>query len=350
MNEFSERARPYFEKVQKLAPTIREHANRAEREAQIPREVVDAFHEAGLFRILLPRTMSGGELTIPDSLRLIEEVARIDASAGWNFAIWSGGPILGQYLSRAAFEQIFGDPRAIGAGSLNPMTNQAMRVEGGWRFSGRATYASGSGHSSWLTVAAPVLHDGAPQIVDGVPMLRAGFFPTAQGKVLNTWSTAGMRATGSNDCIFENVFVPDDFSFDWLNAQSTWQRGPFANIPLTLQISGLAVVVLGTARHALDALCELAQAKVPGLSVATLRERHLAQTQFAQAEGLLRAGRAYFYQCNDEVWRKGEAGENFSVNDRAHFRLGVVTAVKLGLQAIDLSGGRGRDEFHADRV
>ncbi len=97
MNEFSERARPYFEKVQKLAPTIREHANRAEREAQIPREVVDAFHEAGLFRILLPRTMSGGELTIPDSLRLIEEVARIDASAGWNFAIWSGGPILGQY-------------------------------------------------------------------------------------------------------------------------------------------------------------------------------------------------------------------------------------------------------------
>lgn len=336
MNGLSEGARPYFEKVQKLAPIIREHADRAEREAQMPREVADAFHEAGLFRIFLPRTMAGGELTIPDALRLIEEVARIDASAGWNFAICSGGPIFGQYLSRTAFEKIFSDPRAVGAGSLNPMTSQATRVEGGWRFSGRATNASGSGHSTWLTVAALILRDGAPQFVDGVPMLRAGFFPTAQAKILDTWSTVGMRGTGSNDCVFDNVFVPDDFSFDWLNAQSTWQRGPFANIPLTLQIGGLAVVVLGTTRHALDALYELAQAKVPVATMTTLRERPLAQTQFAQAEGLLRAGRAYFYQCSDEVWRKGEAGENFSVNDRAHFRLGMVTAVKLALQAIDL--------------
>ena len=69
----SERARPYFEKAQKLAPIIREHADRAEREAQMPREVIDAFHDAGLLRILLPRQMGGGELTIPDSLRLCEE-------------------------------------------------------------------------------------------------------------------------------------------------------------------------------------------------------------------------------------------------------------------------------------
>ena len=67
----SERARPYFEKAQKLAPIIREHADRAEREAQMPREVIDAFHDAGLFRILLPRQMGGGELTIPDTLRLV---------------------------------------------------------------------------------------------------------------------------------------------------------------------------------------------------------------------------------------------------------------------------------------
>ena len=75
----SERARPYFEKAQKLAPIIREYADRAEREAQMPREVADAFHDSGLFRILVPRNMDGGELTIPDSLRLCEEVSRIDA-------------------------------------------------------------------------------------------------------------------------------------------------------------------------------------------------------------------------------------------------------------------------------
>src|SRR5271156_1200303 len=99
----SERSRPYFEKVEKIGPVIREHADRAEREAQMAREVADAFHEAGLFRILLPRELGGGELTIPDSLRICEEVARIDGSTGWNLAICVGGPMFGYNLSRAAF-------------------------------------------------------------------------------------------------------------------------------------------------------------------------------------------------------------------------------------------------------
>lgn len=337
MNELSERVKPYFDQVRQLAPIIREHADRAEREAQMPQAVADAFHAAGLFRILLPRELSGGGLTIPEMLPLVEEVSRIDASAGWNLAICGGGPIFGQFLSRAAYEEIFTDLRGVTCGSLNPMTSQAVPIEGGWRFSGKATYASGSAHATYLMAAALVLRDGAPQIVAGVPILRAGFFPIKHATILKTWSTSGMRGTGSNDCVFENVFIPDEFTFDWLNARPTWQRGPFADIPMQLQIAGgLAVVVLGTARHALDTLNEIAQAKIPAATQAPLRERPLAQIQFAQAEGLLNAARAYFYQCNDEVWRKGEAGESFTVRDFAHVRLGVVTAVKLALQAVDL--------------
>jgi alkylation response protein AidB-like acyl-CoA dehydrogenase len=218
MSELTDRGQTYFDKVQKLAPIIREHADRAER------EVSDDFNEAGLLRMFLPRTMAGGELNVPDSLHLIEEVSRIDASAGWNLAICGGGPIFGHYLSREAFEKIYGDPRGVTAGSLNPMTSQATPVEGGWRFSGKATNASGSGHATYLMAAAMILHDGAPQIVNGFPMLRAGFFPIKHAKILNTWSTAGMRGTGSNDCVFENVFVPDEFTFDWLNALAVWHR------------------------------------------------------------------------------------------------------------------------------
>ena len=333
----SERARPYFEKIQKLAPIIRAHADRAEHEAQIPREVIAAFHDAGLFRILLPRKMGGGELTIPDSLRVCEEVARIDGSAGWNVAICSSSPLFGYNLSRAAFEKIYGDPLGVSAGSLNPATTRVVAADGGWRFSGKATYASASAHATYLMAAGMVLRDGAPQIVDGFPVMRAGLFPIKNAKILNTWATAGMRGTGSNDCEFDNVFVPDEFTFDWLNAKSPWQRGAFEKIPLQLQfVGGLVSVVLGTARHALDTLNEIAQAKVPAATRATLRERSLAQIEYAQAEGLLRAARAYFYNCNDEIWRKGEAGESFSIQDRAHARLAVVTAAKLAVQAVDL--------------
>lgn len=337
MDELTERVKAYFDKAHQLAPLIRQHADRAEREAQMPREVADAFHDAGLFRILLPRSMGGGEFTIPDSLRLYEEVSRIDGSTGWNLAICSSGPLFGHNLAREAFEKIYGDPRGVSAGSLNPMSSRAIRVEGGWRFSGKAAYASGSAHATYLMAAATVARDGAPQLADGVPMQRAGFFPIQHAQILNTWSTAGMRGTGSNDCVFENVFVPDGFTFDWLNPRSAWLRGTFANIPLLLQMAGALVsVVLGTARHALDALNEIAQAKVPMATRALLRERPIAQTQFAQAEGLLRAARAYFYKSNQEIWRKGEAGESFDLQDRAHARLAGVTAAKLAVQAVDL--------------
>ncbi len=338
MTEFlSERIQPYFESITWLTPIILEHADRADREAQMPREIADALHRAGMFRIFLPRALGGGELTIPDSLHLIEEFSRIDASVGWNLAICSAGPLFGHCLSRDAYEKIYRDPRAVIAGSLNPMTSQVTAVDGGWRFSGKATYASGSGHATYLMVAAVVIRAGSPQIIDGFPALRAGLFPIEHARILDTWSTNGMRGTGSNDCVFEGVFVPDEFTFDWLNARSTWQNGPFGNIPLPLQIAGgLAAVVLGTARHALDELSGIAQVKVPVGGRATLRERAIAQVQYAQAEGLLRAARAYFYQCHDEVWRKGEAGESFSLQDRALMRLANVTAAKLALQAVDL--------------
>src|SRR5262249_45752282 len=149
--------------------------------------------DAGMFRVLLPHRLNGGDITIPDFLRLIEEVARIDASVGWNFAICGGGPVFRQYLSRDAYEKIYSNPRAVTCGSLNPMSSQATPVEGGYRFSGKATYASGSAHATYLMAAALVLRDGAPQFVDGIPTLRAGFFPIKDAKILNTWSTAGMR-------------------------------------------------------------------------------------------------------------------------------------------------------------
>ena len=73
----------YVARARRLAPIVHAHAERAERTAQLPVEVAKALHQAGLFRMLLPVKMDGGGLTIPASLRVIEEVARLDGSAGW---------------------------------------------------------------------------------------------------------------------------------------------------------------------------------------------------------------------------------------------------------------------------
>ncbi|HEY2387853.1 MAG TPA: acyl-CoA dehydrogenase family protein [Candidatus Binatia bacterium] len=332
-----DRAAPYVDRIRALAPLVRAHVAQAERECQLSAEVVEGFHDTGVFRMFLPRDLDGGGLTVPESLQVIEAAARIDGSAGWNVAICSGGPLFGSFISRKAYEQIFADPRTIVAGSLNPLGTRATIVDGGYRFSGRATYISGSAHAQWLMATAMLLVDGAPQIVDGFPRMRSGLFPMRHCRILDTWSVSGMRGTGSNDCTFEDVLVPEEFTYESPNPTATWQTGPLAAIPLTTQLgSSLAAVAIGVARHAIDAFLELAVTKVPVGTRSTLRERPLGQIQLAQAQGLVEAAHAYLSAAVEEVWRRGGAGEPFDPQARAAARLASVTAARLAAQAVDL--------------
>jgi alkylation response protein AidB-like acyl-CoA dehydrogenase len=327
----------YLDRVRRLEPLVREHADAAERAGQLAPPVVEALHEAGLFRTLLPTRMGGGDLTIPEALRVFEETARLDASVGWNLSILGGGAIFGHFLSRDAYDEIFADPRAVAAGSLNPIGTRVVPADGGWRYSGRAAYVSGSAQATWIMAAGLELHDGAPQMVDGLPRMRAGVFPKRHVRMLDTWAVTGMRATGSNDVVFEDVFVPSGFTFEWPNPRSPWQRGAFAGVPLATQLGGgFAAVALGTATHAIEALKELAGLKVPIGARAPMRERPLTQMQVAQAEGWVQAGRAYLAQATDRAWRQGEAGVPFDDAAKAAARLASVTAARLAAMATDL--------------
>jgi alkylation response protein AidB-like acyl-CoA dehydrogenase len=338
MSEAASGVEEYVARVRALAPIIRAHADRSERESRLAPEIVDAFHAAGLFRIMLPKSMNGGALSIPESLRVFEEVAKLDASAAWNLAICADGPLFGHFVQHAAFEEVFGDPRAVMVGSLNPSGIRAVACDGGWRFSGRASYLSGFGQATWVQVSGIVFRDGKPEIVGAAPVLRTGVFPIKHCAFLDTWKVSGMRGTGSHDCTFEDVFVPDAFTYRWADPEPSWDCGAFGRIPLTTQLGGaLATVAVGVAHHVLDAFAELASSKVRVGDRSALRERPLAQTQLAQATGWVRAARAYLHQANAEVWRMGEAGEPFDVGARAAARLASVTAVKLCAQAVDLA-------------
>lgn len=51
-----------MEAARKLGPFIREHADEAERERRPSKPVMDAMAEAGLFRMLTPRSLGGLEV------------------------------------------------------------------------------------------------------------------------------------------------------------------------------------------------------------------------------------------------------------------------------------------------
>lgn len=84
-------------------------------------------------------------------------------------------------------------------------SGEAVRVEGGYRITGRKIFASGMPAADLLMTCA-ILDDpdeGPLVLHFGVPMSAEGV-----GRV-DTWRALGMRGTGSGDVMLEGVLVPD---------------------------------------------------------------------------------------------------------------------------------------------
>jgi indole-3-acetate monooxygenase len=323
--------------VHSLGPLILERADAAEQKGCLDDDVVAALFDRHLLHALAPSELGGLDLTIPEATELVRSLSTYDASVGWTYAIGVGGPLAGRLLARDAFEEIFGDPRAWMAGSLNPMTSKAEIVDGGYRLDGTAQFASGCRHATWLMIGGWVQREGKPSFIDGRPEMIAGIIPMSEVEVTDTWSVTGMRATGSNDCVIEGAFAPDERVFSWFGAVPRFETGPFGRIPLLMQFGpGLAATAVGAARGMQSGFIALATQKRPVGGMQTLAERSYGQMAAGEAEGLILAAEDALAAAVAEIWRRGENGAGFDLYTRVAFRMRLVAAVRLAGRAADL--------------
>ena len=147
-------------------------------------------------------------------------------------------------------------------------------------------------------------------------------------RILDTWSVSGMRGTGSNDCVFTDVFVPDGFTYAWPNPPRAGGpgRSPIFRSPSSSGAGRRGR--LGAAQHAIDTLMEIASARSRRQPWPVARAPPGAM-QVAQAEGWLRAGRAYLFGVERRGVAPGRNRRGFDREARAAARLASVTAVKL---------------------
>jgi len=209
-------------------------------------------------------------------------------------------------------------------------------VDGGYRVSGRWGFNSGSPHCAWL-LGGCVVHDGdAPRLgPTGAPVTRHLFFPASDYTLLDTWSTGGMRGTGSHDFTVADAFVPERRALSFAGPPT--QPGPLYHFPLFGLFSPLvAAASLGIARGAIDALTDLATTKPTQGGKALLRDEELVQYQVAQAEAQLEAARAYLIETLGVAWDDVSAGRELSLAQRARLRLAAVHASTSAAAAVDL--------------
>lgn len=191
-------------RIRALIPDIRDSAAAAEEARTIPRDIVDALLAAGITRILVPQRFGGYGLDFDTWFEVVREIGKADASHAWCASLMIHHPHYVSQFSAAAQEAVWVDGLdASIAASIQP-SGRVTPVDGGYRVSGQFPFASGINHSRWLIVGALLEMNGRPE---------AMFFLIEPGKykVLDTWFTVAMRATGSNTAVCEDVFVPEAF-------------------------------------------------------------------------------------------------------------------------------------------
>lgn len=319
-----------------LAPQLRERAVEASAAGTLPGDVVDLLESAGMFRLGLPRGLGGVETDPTTLVRTIETLAHADGSAAWTTAVGNISTCFAWLDQDVAARLLAGRPGQPVASAFGP-NGRAVAQDGGYRVSGRWSYVSGSPHAASFMLNCVVTgRDGAPQTVDGRPVLRWAVLPASAVEVLSTWNdAAGLRGTGTHDVVVEDVFVPAECTLLPLveppRAEGALYRVPF----FTLIRSLLVGVPLGAARRALDELTELCRHKIR--EGTPLVHDEDVQIRLAQAEGALRAGRHFVLDVTERTWAAVQAGAEVEPPLRTEYTLAVQVAVRSAVEAVDMA-------------
>ena len=144
-------------RTRELVPAIREWVIKAERMRRQPDEIVRSYVDAGLIRMLLPARWGGYELSFDTLIDSVLEIAKVDGSAGWCYAllhvhVW----FLALFPEEAQHDVWSENPDAPLATAFAPM-GRPVRVDGGYLLSGNWPWSSGIDNSSWVMLNTLVM-------------------------------------------------------------------------------------------------------------------------------------------------------------------------------------------------
>jgi indole-3-acetate monooxygenase len=323
-----------MEAARALRPRILAERERIEAARRLPEDLTQELARAGFFRIYLPAAYGGLDLTPMAATEVFEELARADASVAW--CVWNGNTYWTTVRwPKEVAQAIFADPDTILANSTRP-SGRAVVVEGGYRVSGRWSLVSGCQFSAWFILMCIVHEDGKPRLLPaGGPEFRFMLCPAADCNIVDTWTVAGLRGTGSHDVVVQDRFVPAPYAS--FHTDPLVLTDPRYKLPHSSRINpGLGAMALGIARSAIEALIELAGGKRHERTSQPLAEDRGAQTRLSQAEALVRSARLFLFDTVERVWHDVLAGREATVEARAQGRLASWHAVTSACQAVDL--------------
>ncbi|AOF93060.1 acyl-CoA dehydrogenase family protein [Sinorhizobium sp. RAC02] len=248
-----------------ILPTLAQRAASIDDSDAFVGENYAFLKDIGLMRAGVPIELGGLGAEVPELAEMLKSIARVCGSTALAFSMhthqvaipawrWRHQKVAAvePLLKRVASEQVV--LLSSGGSDWIGGSGKAVKVDGGYRITARKRFTSGAAAGNILMTGA--VHEeesGVRSVVHfGVSMA------SPEVSIEDTWRTLGMRGTGSNDVIVENLFVPDG-SVAFFRAAGQWH--PVFQIIGTIAFPLIYAVYVGVAESARDIAVKMVRDK-----------------------------------------------------------------------------------------
>lgn len=326
-------------RVEESAEVFRQSAAESEDLGRLADVSAKQLRETGVIRMLQPREYGGHEAHPVDFFETVLKVGSLCGSAGWVAGVVGVHPWqLGQWDKRLQ-EEIWGaDPDTWIASPYAPI-GRARKVEGGYRFSGRWPFSSGTDHCDWIILGGLMVDDDGA-VIDPEP--HNFVLPRADYEIHHdSWDVLGLRGSGSKDVSVHDAFIPDyrvnkptnfvdGYQAELVGRDATTYRLPFGTIfPAAINCATLAM-----AEGALGAFVAFTQARVTGRGPAAVSDP-VQLIALGEAAADVAASRVQFMDDWSRLYDRVEAGHRLTREERILVRRNGVRAVRRSVDAVD---------------
>jgi len=336
----------FVARARALAPVLAERVTEANNLRRLPDATIADLREAGFFRLLQPARWGGHEVEPRVFFDVQMTLATACASTAWVLGVVAVHAWQLALFAPAAQEEVWGkDPDALISSSYAP-TGKVVRVEGGFRISGRWSFSSGCDHCGWVFLGGFV-----PVAAGEKPDMRTFLLPRADYRIDDNWHVAGLKGTGSKDIIVEDAFVPEHRTHRLIDGYFCKSPGnavntaPLFRIPFgQLFVRSVSTSAIGIAQGALEAYLAIAEKRIAAGDGAKVAEDPATQAICARAATEIDEVREVLYRNFDELMTAAREDRQLPVDRRARFRYDSSNAVERCKVVVDdlftSSGGR----------
>jgi 3-hydroxy-9,10-secoandrosta-1,3,5(10)-triene-9,17-dione monooxygenase len=313
-------------------------------------QAVKAVREAGVIRMLQPKTHGGYEAHPREFAETVMGLAALDGATGWVAGVVGVHPWEMAMADPRVQQEVWGeDPDTWIASPYAPM-GRLRPVDGGYRFTGHWQFSSGTDHCDWIFLGG-MLADADGKVVMPPAQFHVILPRSSYEIVEDSWDVVGLQGTGSKDVIVRDAFVPDyrvlPFAkvSDGSAAREAGLTDPLYHVPFSQAFPlGITAAVIGTAEGALahHLAYQKGRTQITGTKI---KDDPYVLYAISEAAAEISASRTALIENICRFYDRAAAGVPSEFADRAMGRRIQVQAAWRAVRAVDeivaRSGGNG---------